>query len=502
MKYIIFSLTLLASVAGSAQSSVTVTGRGAADNDVIVTGRPAKNRTVVVTGRKSDEFDSLPATTKELSFETPVSADLDILIENSSRNIEIRDWDKSSLKITTTISYKGSADLSDEEWFDKVKIQWKKFAGSFRLSVSGSDYNSFYNSSSNGTSYRAVKVLNIKQAPVIVYVPKSTRLEIESKYGSLTFGGKMNALKIVSSNTNIDLGEVNRLSIRSQFDNITAGNIKDAEVEISNGRFSAKTVDLLDIDSRFCSLDIETLTKATIRSQNDEYEIETAGNIQGRKSYGTLRVVNMTKGLDLEGTNADVKLRHIAPGAGNIKIDNKYADLRLPVDDLKNFSVKMVGIYNTVYAGFERTPITYNDSIARGKGKSYTTEYEYAYSNDIAAGVPAPPAPPAPAAAPNAPAPPKAPKTPQPGKTYTFEGTTTAEIDSVVVVDEINAGIGEVNRLNKTMNLDSRGRKLDGLTIVKSARGSDRNSSFTAKSGDGSGPKFQINCAYCTVDFK
>jgi hypothetical protein len=99
-----------------------------------------------------------------------------------------------------------------------------------------------------------------------------------------------------------------------------------------------------------------------IVSSNDDYDIDEAGKINAEKKYGTLRIVSMKDSFSLNGANADIKLRNISPDASFIKIDNKYADIRLSLDNIKNYSLRSTGSFNTVYADFEKTPIKQSDN--------------------------------------------------------------------------------------------------------------------------------------------
>jgi hypothetical protein len=40
-----------------------------------------------------------------------------------------------------------------------------------------------------------------------------------------------------------------------------------------------------------------------------------------------------------------------------VKIDNKYADIRLPLRNNKSYSINYIGAYSTVYGNFEKMPL-------------------------------------------------------------------------------------------------------------------------------------------------
>ncbi|BAV08027.1 hypothetical protein [Filimonas lacunae] len=414
--------------------------------------------------------DSLPATEKEISFETALEKGTDILIENNGRTIELKTWDQPKVKIVTQISFKGNNTFTDEEWFEKLSISWKKFGGSFRL-MTNSNNNSYGNGSYNW-NYNGDKparmVSTSKKKTITIFVPAQVKVEAESRSGGLSFSGKLESLKLITKNTAVELGDVNTLTLRSQNDNIAAGNIKDAFIEMNNGHFTAKNIANLDVDSRYSSVDAVNIDKAVIRSNNDEYEVETIGNVRGIKSYGTLRIATIKNTIELEGVNADIKIRNIAPSVEYIKLDNKYADLRLPAADLKNYTVSMEGSYNSVYASFEKIPIPSKDSSTASNTK--TTHAS---------------------AAPTAATAPKA-----PNNSITTNKVNGIKIENGQVIDiNTDAIIAEAKQ---NAELD----KAQAYSIRVGGKRLDKESNFTAKTGDGSGPKFVIKCTYCSIDFK
>ena len=59
----------------------------------------------------------------------------------------------------------------------------------------------------------------------------------------------------------------------------------------------------------------------------------------------------------MDGSNADVKIRNVGANVKLIKINNRYADIRIPLRDMKNYAVDFLGSYSTVYGDFERKAV-------------------------------------------------------------------------------------------------------------------------------------------------
>lgn len=318
------------------------------------------------------QIDPKDLKSKEISTEVAASKAQDIYIENNNRSIEIKSWDQPKVKIVTTIFYEGEGTkVSDEEWFEKLNISLRSAASSIKIksgTVGGGSYtvngNAFAWSSGGGNNTavfnadgKNIGTQSKLKRQVTIYVPKDNKVDLETKYAEVLISGNLNKLNAEITNGGLEMQDVANLTLRSKYANVTTGNIKYGEVELINGRLIMKDADDLDLDTKYATIEAGTVKKINIRSINDEYELEDVGSLQGRKNYGNLRITKLNTALELDGTNADVKIRNIAASLESIKINNKYADIRLPMRNVKSYSVSYLGAFSTVYAGFEKKPM-------------------------------------------------------------------------------------------------------------------------------------------------
>jgi hypothetical protein len=315
---------------------------------------------------------------KEISMELPAAKSAEIYIENS-RNLDIKVWDQPKVKIVTTVMYDGDSNkVTDAEWFEKMNFSFRSTANSIKIKV-GANGNNFYIVNDKNISWGGANLdfgNNIAagqgkgKKSVTIYVPKENNLDIDSKYAEITIDGNLNKLNVDITNGGLDIGDVAKLFLRSKYSNVNVGNIKTGEVELINGRFIAKDADDLDLDTKYATIEAGSVKKLMIRSTNDEYEMEEVGSITCRKNYGNLRITKLLKSMELDGTNADVKIRNISEGVETIKINNKYADIRLPMRNVRNYTVAYQGPYSTVYSNFEKKPVEEKEE-SKATGKKY-----------------------------------------------------------------------------------------------------------------------------------
>lgn len=319
------------------------------------------------------EFKAEDLKSKEISKEISITKGADIYIENASRGIVVKTWDQSRVKVSTTVYYDGESKLTDEEWMERVNLSLKTLGTSVKIksgTLGGNNAITLYSTGRSGYSFNSnggVAVFNgagqtigtksdLKRI-VTITVPAGSKLDIESRYAEVQLPAGIGDVNVDISNGNLETENLNKLVLRSKYSNANVGDVKTAELEFNNGRFSAKNIDDLDIESKYSTIEMAAAKKLVLRSTNDEFEIEDAGDVRGRKNYGNLRITRLTGSLDIEGSNADVKVRNVGPDVNLIKLDDKYADIRIPLREIKNYGIDFAGAYSSVYGNFEKVPV-------------------------------------------------------------------------------------------------------------------------------------------------
>lgn len=352
-------------------------------------------------------FDGKDLKTKEITMEINANKMAEVFIENTHRTIEVKTWDNPKVKITTTVYYQGEdTKIADEIWFEKLNITFKSMTNLIRIkSGMVNDGGSYYSYNGNWASTPSaggqggsvavfdneghnIGTKNNTKRIVTIYVPKDNKLDIESKYADVNMLGNFGRLNAEITNGNLEIDQVKDLILRSRYSNVNITKANTLEAEFINGRLNITEVDEADLDTKYSTVELGTATKLTVKSTNDEYEIEELGSINARKNYGNLRVTKLKNSIEMDGTNADVKIRNIDAAVSLISLNNKYADLRLPMRNVKNYSVEYTGPYSTVYGNFEKKPLpaepkkTNTDDVVASTIRSVNRSIAAAYSSD------------------------------------------------------------------------------------------------------------------------
>jgi hypothetical protein len=338
------------------------------------------------TNNKEDTIDESRLIKKAISQEITLPRALDIIIDQR-RNLSIKTWNENKVKIETTVQLETESQLTDEQWLEKLGINLKLFGSTVRLKsttesffpipgvtvTSGNVFRSTPRQWSNSGVYKGTGELRgtIKgDRLVTLYIPAQSALEIDNKNCVLKIEANIKSLIMENTYGNIDAMNIDKLYIRSTQGSFTAGTIADGDIELSNTRLTLKNLAKGSLTSKYATIEIETTGDLKLTSNNDEIDIDDAGSVSGLKNYGSLRINQLQKSLQIEGLNSDIKLRTINSSVDQIKIFNRNADLRLPIRELKDYMVEIKGSYNNLYAPF--TDLLSSDTLTAAEMKEIT----------------------------------------------------------------------------------------------------------------------------------
>ncbi|BFG71288.1 hypothetical protein KACHI17_21690 [Sediminibacterium sp. KACHI17] len=412
---------------------------------------------------------------KEVSQEINMPKSGEIYIENNTRSIQVKTWDQQKVKVVTTAYFEKESTLTDEEWFEKMGISLKALGSSVKIKSGASSFGSYayatsgqnvvvgYPTTIYNQSGSFSKSGNTNKRLLTIYVPAGSKLDIETRYSDLQLPANVGDVLLDITNGNFEAESLNKLRLRSKYANANLRDIKEAEIEFANGRFTANNIDDLDIESKYATIEMASAKKIKMVSTNDEFEVEDVTDIRGRKNYGNLRITRLAGSIEIDGSNADVKIRNVGANVKLIKINNRYADVRIPLRDMKNYSVDFIGSYSTVYGDFERTQVEPTEeekkeyaSLVQSMINTSGTLSKISSTNGMTAvNIPA-----------------------QPGKATGVTNTITGGTFSGTLAPATVQGYPMYRGTNSTPT------------------------KFTANIGNGSGLKVQMKCQNCTVDFK
>jgi hypothetical protein len=328
----------------------------------------------------------------EINREVEAPRGSTIHINVANRNLDVRTWNENKVKVVTKVD-EGTDVTNMEETFNNIGIALRSVNNRVELtSTQGGNvwfhgpegelmgterlmpmkdftvtvppdgkhpkaYSfSYSDKAAKGFSY-SYSFSNSAKRGLTVYIPEGSKIDLTNKYGDVALTADVKDATISLTNSTLDARKFDNLTLRAKYSTVNIGDVEDAEVEFVNGTFTAGNIKSLDIDSKYSTIEYEAGTDLIMRSQNDNYTIESLSKVEGRKNYGDFRLGRLISSIEVDGSNADIRIKKINAGVTMVKINDKYADIRIPVRDLGNYAVSFKGRYSTVFAPFEKVPM-------------------------------------------------------------------------------------------------------------------------------------------------
>ncbi|MEO6135866.1 MAG: hypothetical protein ABIP35_11980, partial [Ginsengibacter sp.] len=235
----------------------------------------------------------------------------------------------------------------------------------FKSTINGVGFSTTFNSKNLNRSqqvYQSVAVygengevsmLNTSlKREINIYVPKNAILHIDSKYGDVAINQDIAELNVKITNASLDMQNADKADIECSFGNVRTLDIKNFKLNLKNGKLYGKNFEKAVFTTSYSQIEAGDIGKLVVNSTSDDYDLETINTISAIKNYGGLRINKLTEFLSLVGNNADVRIKNVDPRVSAISIDNKFADLRVPLTSLPNYVLSYTGNYSNIYAPF------------------------------------------------------------------------------------------------------------------------------------------------------
>ncbi|MCP9751282.1 DUF4097 domain-containing protein [Ferruginibacter sp. HRS2-29] len=312
---------------------------------------------------------------KEISMEVNCSKNGTVTIKNLSRKIVIRTFNEKKVRLVTTVYAEPGFETKDVDWEKELNIgieQTKnevtiKPAGSTTISVSssanpgGAITLGYSYSSATGVSGAGQGAFSKnRKSEVVIYIPSGAKLVVENRYNDVAILNDLTMLDADLLNVNLKMQDADKATIRSKYGSVNAGDIKEADLNLLNCKFTSGNIDKLIIDSRYSTVTFKNSGVIDMTSVSDQYSIAQAGTLTVNKNFGKLNIGGISNSIEFTGSSADLNINEINASTKSIKINNKYADVKLPVKSLNNYTVQFDGDYSKVYTPFETETETNN----------------------------------------------------------------------------------------------------------------------------------------------
>ena len=275
-----------------------------------------------------------------------VSSNDRVNIDNRYGKIEVKIWQKQSVKIDVNVIVKASSQSKAEEKHDEIKIYIDKSGNgvSGRTEIESSNqswWSSWWNSDTN------VKL----EINYTVYMPDNQETSLENKYGNIYLPDLKAKSSIVLKYGNLQASNISGdLMLDLAYGKATASQLKNLTTTIAYSDLRFTAADALVITSKYSKVNVDQLKRLVSTSKYDSYRVLSVDHLTMTGAYDDIEIGNVNHAtMTLKYTGLDIDQL-----GGSMTTDLSYGSMT--IQSLKPSFKKLIA--STSYA-----PIKIHNSV-------------------------------------------------------------------------------------------------------------------------------------------
>lgn len=277
--------------------------------------------------------------TREMVKSFSIDKDTRIEIANKYGKIDIKTWDKDSVRFEIKISVEEKKPSKVEEALSEID---------FNITNS-QNYLIFTTEVDKNKSGLAKEIQRFKetllssdgniQIDYLVWMPNTNNLKVENKFGDIFIGDFLGEVRIDLSNGNLKASDFTKpLDLTLNFADATINSIKQGRMECNFSQLYVKNLGAIRIISKSTEFDIREAENLNLNSRRDRFRIGQADIIDAEGSFSTFRISELTDRINIRTEYGDLEIENTVPDFSGIIVQSKNTDVSLYFEEDARFN--------------------------------------------------------------------------------------------------------------------------------------------------------------------
>jgi hypothetical protein len=260
-------------------------------------------------------------------------------IENKYGNIDIRDWDKSSLEINAEIILKDLSTERAEKLAEMIHIEFSQEGDNISVKT---DYDDDFFRQLN----RSNNVKNNKfEVNYIVMLPAGLKINATNKYGNIFINNLTSASTISLKYGTLKINQImaedkdNMANLELGYSKGSIEACKWLKIDMKYSKLDIQKSKALLVVSKYSKLYMDAGTSLIADSKYDTYEVGEIQNLIADARYSTFKLGKVSHKINLDTEYTEVKIAEVPAGFTYIKVENRYGSIHLGIDPQASYQL-------------------------------------------------------------------------------------------------------------------------------------------------------------------
>jgi len=270
-----------------------------------------------------------------------VGEDTEILVKNKYGNIQLIAWDKDSVRFEIQVDVSAKKESKANTNFENIDFDFVASEYYIEAKTSFAGEGSFWSDVKDKTN-TVFTGENKTQIDYKIYLPSTSPIEIENKYGNIFATDHYGSISIVLSNGDIKAHAFyGKTSIDLKFGFAKIDLIAQGNLNLSyHSEIQLDKTDDLKIESRSSRIRIDQANRLEINSNRDKYYIKDVQVINAKASYSYFEIQHLIEHITISGKYGDLDIKDLDNRVSRINFTyentdvsiNKNADQKLAIE--------------------------------------------------------------------------------------------------------------------------------------------------------------------------
>ncbi|MFC2152464.1 hypothetical protein ACFLSE_08055 [Bacteroidota bacterium] len=278
----------------------------------------------------SDEF------SKNLHKEYDADANTLLTIQNKFGDVDINDWDKNKVTIDVTITVDHRNEEKAKELLDYITVKFSQAGNTIEAITEIDDKFSKWNTFDN-------KEFSIDYK---VNIPKSIKLDLTNKYGSVFINEIAGHSKITVKYGNLKVNKLTRENVKPlneiylAYSNGAIEECKWLNLTLKYSKLEIEECKALIAVTKYSKLYVEKASSIVCESKYDEYRIGKITNLIATTAYTGYDVNEIYKKLEFDNRYGSIDVDYVPANFEKINIENEYGNIDISIDPNASYNIK------------------------------------------------------------------------------------------------------------------------------------------------------------------
>ncbi|WP_297088567.1 DUF4097 family beta strand repeat-containing protein [uncultured Draconibacterium sp.] len=268
--------------------------------------------------------------TREITKTYRITPETQIEISNKYGKIDIKNWDKDSVRFRISIRVEEKKLSKLEESIDGIDFDITnsehylivRTAVEKNRSTLGREIKKFKETllSSDG---------NV-QVDYTVWMPDSNRLKVDNKFGDIYIGDYKGEADITLSNGNLKAHNfINTLNLTLNFADASVNSISKGRLDCNFSELFVRNMGTVRIQSKSTEFELQKVENLSANSRRDKFRIRQIELLDARSSFTSFRINELADRIKIQAEYGDIELEKTAADFSNVNIESKSTDINL-----------------------------------------------------------------------------------------------------------------------------------------------------------------------------